>query len=299
MGYLHIPNLSPKDNDILLFKECYAQEKCHGSSSHLKWSNGQLTIFSGGAKYETFVALFDKAKIEAAFREAVGEQEAVIFGEAYGGKMQGMSHTYGKELRFIAFDVKIGECWLSVPQAEAFVKHFDIEFIPYVKVSTDMKSLDEQRDAPSVIAVRRGITEPKMREGVVLRPLFEYRKNNGERVILKHKRAEFSETRPPKPIDPAKSKELEEARVVAEEYVNANRLANVLSHFPYGTGVEKTGDIIKAMLADVKIALIESGKSQEEADAVLDNKETRKAISSRTVQMFKVNYPRINSWACP
>ena len=47
MGYLHIDNLY-KAQDILNFKTCYALEKIHGTSAHLKWDNGELTFFSGG-----------------------------------------------------------------------------------------------------------------------------------------------------------------------------------------------------------------------------------------------------------
>jgi len=48
MGYLSINNLY-KDTDILLFKECYALEKIHGSSSHIVWSPEHgIGFMSGG-----------------------------------------------------------------------------------------------------------------------------------------------------------------------------------------------------------------------------------------------------------
>jgi len=187
MGYLHIDNLY-KNQEILMFKECYALEKIHGTSAHIgyKIQDGKpmLTFFSGGEKHANFVALFDADALKEKLK---GVASATVYGEAYGGKCQGMSGTYGKELKFIAFDVKIEEFWLAVPQAEEFVKDLGLEFVDYVKVPTEVEALDEQRDRPSVQAVRNGMGDDKKREGVVLRPLIELTKNNGDRLISKHK----------------------------------------------------------------------------------------------------------------
>ena len=63
MGYMHIDNLY-KNTDILMFKECYALEKIHGSSAHLayKVQDGKpmLSFFAGGTSHAQFVAMFDK-----------------------------------------------------------------------------------------------------------------------------------------------------------------------------------------------------------------------------------------------
>ena len=64
MGYLHINNLY-RDQDILLFKRCYAMEKVHGTSTHISYraqaiENPGLTFFSGGASHATFSALLTK-----------------------------------------------------------------------------------------------------------------------------------------------------------------------------------------------------------------------------------------------
>ena len=61
---------------------------------------------------------------------------STVFGEGYGGKEQGMRDTYGPDLKFIAFDVKIGNRWLSVTDAEDVVKKLGLEFVFYKKVST-------------------------------------------------------------------------------------------------------------------------------------------------------------------
>ena len=106
MAYLSIDNLY-KAQTILLFKECYALEKIHGTSAHITYRENQLTFFSGGSSHENFVKLFDRDKLLEKFIQ-IGQTDIVVYGEAHGGKMQGMRETYGNELKFVAFEVKIG-----------------------------------------------------------------------------------------------------------------------------------------------------------------------------------------------
>ena len=80
VGYLHIDNLY-KAQDILLFRQCYALEKIHGTSAHIGWADGALRLFSGGESYERFVALFDQTALTAAFAERYGSSEAGAGGE--------------------------------------------------------------------------------------------------------------------------------------------------------------------------------------------------------------------------
>src|SRR3990167_1251104 len=102
MSYLHIPNLY-KEQDILAFKQVYALEKIHGTSANVSWRDGDVKFFSGGENYERFVGLFDRDRLFDVFKEKFEPSIAVVvFGEAYGGKQQGMSGTYGKDLQFFS-----------------------------------------------------------------------------------------------------------------------------------------------------------------------------------------------------
>lgn len=269
-----------KEQDILLFKECFALEKTHGTSSHVSWDGKELKFFSGGASHERFVSLFNQDILKQKFVD-MGlpiEKTITIFGEAYGGKEQGMSATYGKELKFVAFDVQIGECWLDVPKAEEICKNLGLEFVHYVKISTDLKELDAQRDADSVQAIRNGVGPGKMREGIVIRPLIELTKNNGARIICKHKRDEFRETKSPRPIiDPEKLKVLAEAEQIADEYVTLTRLQHVLQKIP-DHSIEKMGIIIRAMVEDV---------TREAKGEIVESDAAKKAIGKKTALMYK------------
>jgi hypothetical protein len=283
MGYLHIDNLY-KNQDILMFRECYAMEKIHGTSAHIKFHLSKdgthdpiLTFFSGGESHDRFVKLFDKDKLLELLKDY--EQDVEVYGEAYGGKQQGMSGTYGKDLKFIVFDVKVNDMWLSVPNAHEMATHLGLEFVHYVKVATDVAALDAERDADSTQAIRNGVGPGKMREGVVLRPLVELTKNNGGRIIVKHKRDEFRETAKPRELtDPTKLAVLSEAQAVADEWVTQMRLSHVLDKLGNPTDLTKTPDVIKAMIEDVK---------RESVGEVVWSKEVEKAVSKAAAAAFK------------
>lgn len=315
MSYMpHIDNLY-KNQEILLFKEAFALEKIHGTNAKIVWkcnpsnqAQRQLVFFSGGTKHELFVSLFDKDVLIAKFTE-MGipvDRDVTVYGESYGGKEQGMSETYGKVAKFIAFDVQIGDCWLDVPKAEGFVKSLGLEFVHYKRVTTDLPALDAERDAPSMQAIRNGISmivpegadfncpagtvvepygthgdriaNPRKREGVVLRPIIELTKNNGSRVICKHKRDEFRETKTPRPVvDPAKMEILANAERIADEYVTAMRLQHVLDKLP-GHCIERMRDVIAAMVEDVE---------REAAGEIVTNDAVRKAIGKKTAITYK------------
>lgn len=279
MGYLHINNLY-KDQTILLFKECYAMEKIHGTSAHISWNyeKKEIRFFSGGEKYENFISLFDKEFLTEKFTNMFGTSNAIIYGEAYGGKQQGMSATYGKELRFIAFDVKVNNLWLNVKNAESVCESLGIEFVSYEIVSTDIESLNRERDKYSVQAKRNGCGDDKLREGVVLRPLQEFIMNNGNRIIAKHKRDEFKETKTKREVSPERLKVLEDAEAIAEEWVTEMRLNHVLDKLPQDTNIEHTRIVIEAMIEDIY---------REAAGEIIESKEVVKFIGSKTASMFK------------
>lgn len=328
MGYLHIENLyRPEAQTILLFRECWALEKIHGTSAHLtfKYNFGKIDVdetynnpigweikfFSGGESHAKFLSLFDQEKLLIAVKE-LGvpiDKEITVYGEAYGGSQQGMSHTYGKELKFIVFDVQVGDTWLSVPDADDVAKKLGLEFVHYTKVSlTDLSEIDKERDTPSVQAVRNGVSKvvaeegfndsmaegkpfasypsfggilvnPRPREGVVLRPLQEFTMNNGNRVICKHKGDSFKETATPRPVvDPTKMKVLEEATAIANEWTTATRLEHVLDKLPKPWDMSLIPKLIPAMVSDI---------FREGSGEFIESESVKKAIGKKTVELFR------------
>lgn len=279
MGYLHIDNLY-KNQDILLFKECWALEKVHGTSTHLTWKTerGTVGFFAGGESHGRFVSLFDVPTLTTRFQALDMAAPLTIHGEAYGGRQQGMGHTYGPNLHFIAFDVQIGARWLSVEDMAQVAGGLGLEVVPYTRVPATVEALDAERDRPSEVAARRGMGADKPREGIVVRPLIELTKNNDTRIIAKHKNDSFAErATPQKIVDPAKLQVLADAQAIAAEWVTPMRLAHVLQQLP-GAGIEQLGGIIRTMVEDVE---------REARNEIVESHEAHRAIARRTAELFK------------
>jgi len=276
MSYIHINNLYKDTRILQLFRRCFALEKIHGASAHITHKDGHLTFFAGGASYEQFVKLFD----EEILKEKLSGLNVTIYGEAYGGKLQGMSKTYGPELRFIAFDVFINENWLSVPKACKFVTDLGLEFVDFCEIECTIEEVDKQRDRPSVQAIRNGMGEDKEREGIVLRPLEEFTCNNGARLIVKHKNESFSETKTPRKVSPEKLQILTDANAVAEEWVTETRLQHILDKIEKPS-CEEIGLIIKNMLEDIQ---------REGEGEIVWSKEVEKAIGRATAFLAKKHF---------
>lgn len=284
MGYMHIDNLY-KNQEVLMFREVYALEKIHGTSAHISWKPEECTrplFFSGGAKHEEFVKLFDEASLIARFTE-MGVPEITVYGEAYGGKLQGMKATYGDKLRFVVFDVKIGDSWLVVPSAEKVAQDLGLEFVHYRKCPTDIEVLNRERDLPSVQAARNIARLDAPREGIVLRPLMEVVKNNGARLIAKHKGEAFSELAHQPKVNVDKLVVMQKAEEIARQWVTHMRLMHVLDMLAVkrGTGhidIGETGEVIRAMLEDIK---------REGENEIEWSKEAERVVCTAAAKLFK------------
>jgi len=284
MGYAHIENLY-KNQDILLFKECYALEKVHGMSAWITLNREKgLSFYAGNASEVSFKALFDVDKVKAHL-ESLGCEEATVYGEVHGGSIMQAGKVYGLKMAFVVFDLCIDRLFVSVPQMDELLTKFGFEVMPYRKIPTTTEAIDAERDAPSVVSVRRGITTPMPREGVVLRPLIELTKNNGDRVICKHKIEKHSERMTPQKVeDPAKLKVLSEAKAIADEWVTLNRLDHVVSKLeaPNRLGraltMQDTLTLVNAMKEDV---------TREAKGEIVVSKHAITAIGKKTVELFK------------
>jgi 23S rRNA A2030 N6-methylase RlmJ len=167
--------------------------------------------------------------------------------------------------------------WLDVPRAAQLVEQFNLEFVDYEEVEFTLENLNALRDKDSTQAIRNGMGPGKKREGIVIRPPFEVRLNNGERLIAKHKRDDFRETKSPRIVG-EKLKILKEAEAVADEWVTAMRLEHILQKLPEATGMEHTGMVVKAMVEDVLI----EGEGEFEA-----TKDVKKAIGKEAAALWR------------
>jgi hypothetical protein len=301
MGYLHINNLY-KNKEILMFKECYAMEKIHGTSAHVSLHgvfdgdkksliNVCVNIFAGGENHTNFCNLFNEKKLIDTFIR-LSLNNITIYGEAYGGKQQGMKDTYGNKLKFVAFDIKIDDKWLGIPQAEYFCKEFGIEFVHWEIVPTEIELLDKLANAPSIQAKRNGILEDKLREGIILRPLIELTKNDGSRIICKHKNEKFKEREHQPKLtnnnEESDIKWLEQVNAIVEEWVTPMRLQHLLGKREKYS-IENTGEILCEMVEDVL------REAQGEILLLSNNKELICAIKRKTAQLYNQKLFNLNN----
>ena len=272
VGYLHIDNLYQRAEVL----QCFALEKIHGTSAHLGYRSGQLRYSAGGEKHARFVACIPVSAVTLAerFGAAFGPERAVVvYGEAFGGKQQGMGEVYGPTLRFVAFDVKVDGVWQDVPAAEQLVRTLGLEFVPYERGPLTLEWLTEQRDRPSLVAVVPGAK----REGIVVRPIREWADADGGRMIFKYKTEDFRETRTPRAVTPEQLAILTDAGAIADEWVVPMRLEHVLQRTPYRTPGD-TESVVRAMVADVR---------RESAGEVAWSKEVEKAIGRATLKLLQ------------
>ena len=286
---MHIDNLEkPRAQRILDFKEVYVVEKIHGTSSNLSFKinelgEEELRFFSGGMSHQLFINIFDQDALLANFRN-LGVQAITIYGEAYGGSMQKMSHSYGKEAKFIAFDVKIVDHWLDFDKAHKLVTDdMNLEFVWFTKSSTDIEELIKWRNQECQQAIRNGMGHGHKSEGIVIRPLWECATNNGKRMLVKFKNADFQERKNPPSVEDMLKKEeklkvLADARKIADEWVTEMRLTHVLDKIVGEIDMTRTGEIIKAMQEDVL---------REAEGEIIVSKNTLGQIAATTAKMLK------------
>lgn len=281
MGYLHIKNLY-QDSTVLMFRRLYALEKIHGTGAHVAWRPGSAVRFHiGTGSLDEFKGRMP-SDLQARVEAQVGK-DCVIYGEFYGGsdgKGHKMRATYGDESRFVVFDIKIGEVFLSVPQAANLTTNLGFEFVHYEEIDGTVEACNAAREAFSVQAIRNGCGTDKRREGVVLRPLIELRKNNGDRVIAKHRNKEFVERAGGEPavLDSERSQVLMDAEQIAFEFVVPMRLVHVLDALsPKAESIRDTHRVLVAMLEDVK---------REGEGEITWNAQVEKAIGRRTFAIF-------------
>jgi hypothetical protein len=279
MGYAHIKNLY-QDKTVLLFKEVWATEKIHGTTAWILYDQDlypdTLHYHHGGGPREHFIPLFDERRIYEYLKENFGNKHIRLHGEYYGGKINKQRHRYG-DYGFILFEIRVGDVFLSFDKVQIIGGKLGLDVVDGVIVPATVEALDRERDRPSVLAMKRGIGDTIEREGIVIHPLIELTKNNGERVIAKHKGERFMETATPRDISPEKLLVLEEAEAIAFEWVTPMRLEHVLDAFP-DAELKELPFIIRAMQDDI---IKESIGEIKWPDGGM------KAVSRRTVELFK------------
>lgn len=170
-------------------------EKIDGTNIRIIWEDGDIT-FAGRTDnaqipapltnylYKTFLPL------ESYFRECFPDG-IILYGEGYGGKIQGMSNLYGKDQRFILFDIYDPDngIWFCQEAVVAYAADMGIEVVPHIGVYSLYEAIDIVRNG---LLSKFGLNDCIEAEGIVARPLVEMFNNRGERIITKIKHKDFA-----------------------------------------------------------------------------------------------------------
>ena len=315
MGYMHIENLYKHPDFIDPLKHVYMMEKIHGTSAHIEYAcknslkeykknniecktiscsdNYVLKFYPGGEKLELFCNLFDKSHLNRVLYEICSENKYLsikIHGEAYGGKQQKMAATYGPDLKFIVFDIKINDkYYLNVPEAFEMAKILNLEFVHYIKGPCDINILDQQMKENSIQAIRNGMGPGKHREGIVVRPLDETYDSLDRRMIFKHKNQEFCEVKSTRPLG-EKLVVLKDSFKIIDEWLTEERFRHVADRLirdreNKNIVIQDIAKFIELMVEDI---------NRESQGEVEWSQELEREIRKRTGIMFRQIYQSSN-----
>lgn len=206
MEYVKIPNIykretfgknkliegvfSSQELEYLEDNQWEFTEKVDGTNVRVIW-DGHRVSFKGRTNksqiptylLEKLEELFGGESKEELFEQTFGEKQAILFGEGYGGKIQGGS-AYG-DVNFILFDVYVGGFWLQRPMVEQVAGVFGIKVVPVIMHGS-------LNDGVALIKTHpKSMLKDGEMEGVVGRPMVQMFSRKGERIMVKIKCRDF------------------------------------------------------------------------------------------------------------
>lgn len=131
----------------------------------------------------------------APFEDVFGDAQVTLYGEGYGPKIGPQGSRYADAARFILFDVRVGEWWLTRDNVIDVGAKLGLDVVAVVGEGTLRDAVELTREgfasvhaAPSTDNDDR---PPLTAEGLVLRPMVDLWNRRGERVIAKIKHKDF------------------------------------------------------------------------------------------------------------
>lgn len=171
-------------------------EKIDGTNIRIYW-DGHKVEFGGRTDnaeiprplLDSLNKIFGTTETEELFEQIFDEKNIILFGEGYGGRIQGVGNEYRPDESFILFDVLIGENYQTREWVEKTAQMFGIKAVPVLFTGPLQAGIDYVCGHPkSVVAMK-----DTYMEGVVARPKVELKDRCGRRVIVKIKWKDFKD----------------------------------------------------------------------------------------------------------
>ena len=164
-------------------------EKVDGTNIRVILKDGAVTF--GGRTDEAQIPaklaerLNERFLPQAALMAEVLGNDAVLYGEGYGAKIQKVGGSYRPDQDFVLFDVRVGPWWLKRLDVQDIGEQLGLDVVPVIGSG----SLHD-----AVAWAKRGIRSTWgdfEAEGIVARPSVELQTRGGQRLIAKIKCRDF------------------------------------------------------------------------------------------------------------
>jgi hypothetical protein len=172
-------------------------EKVDGTNIRVGYNVGEFVKFGGrtdNASIPAFLlerlhGLFLSTEGTSRLKEVFGDNEAWLYGEGYGARIQKGGGLYKPDgVDFVLFDVRVGNWWLKREDVVDVASKLGIDVVPVIQSGTLASAIE---------FVRNGFMSPVWpnvrAEGLVVRPTVELFMRNGERIITKIKTKDFAD----------------------------------------------------------------------------------------------------------
>lgn len=113
------------------------------------------------------------------------DDDAVLYGEGYGAKIQKGGGNYRADQDFVLFDVRVGDWWLQRADVEDVAAKLGLEVVPVIGEGTLHDAVTRAK------AGFRSTWGNFAAEGIVARPKTELNTRSGHRLIAKIKCRDF------------------------------------------------------------------------------------------------------------
>lgn len=164
-------------------------EKVDGTNIRVIWKSGQVS-FGGKTDNAQIPALLVNRLNELFTLRAPGmpivfDEDACLYGEGYGAKIQKGGGNYSATQEFVLFDVRVGDWWLRREDIVDVATKLGLAYVPIIGTGTLAKLVAMVRDG------FKSTWGDFPAEGIVARPATELFGRDGHRIITKLKARDF------------------------------------------------------------------------------------------------------------
>lgn len=196
--YTDIENLRNFPEILAPGEEVVVSEKIHGTNGRIGWVEGELLAGSHGLQRKRpepeematntywFPATLEPVRNLLDELKQLGHGVAILYGEIYGSRVQSLHYGKRDGLGYAAFDILVGEHFLSYDDFVALCQRHGVDTAPIL----ERGPFSLERVA-TLSGGKTTLSDQHIREGVVVKPVVERFDPKIGRVILKYLSDEY------------------------------------------------------------------------------------------------------------